>query len=241
MRTRAQERAEQKLESQPGAQLPPPITDTKAAVPGMMQSPSQDSPMGVDSDTEAEFAANGNGRPAHPRLSRRSSHHTLSHHAAGSARASGISSQDIRRAFASRRPWITTAQATDGDSGDDIPQIDYGAATPDPPPESTPGTREPSAAHTPNAQAASMPASPSSLFKRLRTASFSPFASMRRGSRIFTANGGQEPPVQMGSSESSSDDDDLSIMSRRTWRPNQSRESYSDEDGEYDANESQDH
>lgn len=231
MYTRAQERLEQKLESQPQEHLPPPITGTKIPVPGLSQSQSQDSLIAVDSETEADFQ-NGNARP-YSRRSRRSAH------TPSSARSPGFSAQDIRRAFANRRPWI--AVQTEGDSGDDIPQLDYGAATPDPPPEREPIEQpEPPVSQTPLVQNPTMPSSPSALFKRLRTASFSPFSSIRNRSRIFGAKEGEEP-VAVASSESSSDDDDLSILSGRRNLPRNARDSYSDEEEEYDAHESQDH
>lgn len=233
MRTRAQKRAEQKLESQPQEQLPAPIIDTKMSAPGLTQSQSQDSPMAIDSDTEADFR-NDSTRPQ-SRRNRRSAH------IHGSAAAStGISAQEIRRAFANRRPWITSYQNAEGDSGDDIPHIDYGAATPDPPPEREPVEQpEPPVSQPPLFNSTSMPTSPSALFNRLRTASFSPFSSIRNRGRIFGAKEGEQP-VAMASSESSSDDDDLSILSGRRNQPRNVRDSYSDEDEEYDAHESQD-
>ena len=70
------------------------------------------------------------------------------------------------------------------------------------------------------------------------SSSFSPFSTMRRGSRIF---GKEEPTVQVAqpgatpaSSESSTDDDDLSVLSRRLM--NRSNRESTDEDDEYDAN-----
>lgn len=230
MRTRAQERVEQKIESLPREQLPPPITDTKASVPGLSQSQSQDSPLAMDSDSEGGFQ-NGGSRPQ----SRRSRRPTHLH---GSSRSTGISAQELRRAFA-RRPWITSQHAADGDSGDDIPQVDYGAATPDPPPdqELEEQQAEPPVAQDPVVQG---PPSPSALFKRLRTASFSPFSSMRNRSRLFGINGKEpEEPATVGSSESSSDDDDLSVLSGPRRQPRSTHDSYSDEDDEYDAHESQ--
>ena len=68
-----------------------------------------------------------------------------------------------------------------------------------------------------------IPSSPSALFKRLRTASasFSPFASIRRSG--FFANAAvadqdnKSASVRLASSDSSSEDDDLSIASKRVW------------------------
>lgn len=238
MRTRAQERIEHKLETEPQGSLPSPITDTKLAFPGSSQTQSQEFPISVDSDTEVEFA-NGHPRPQSKRHSRRPSNVR-----ANSSRTSGVTSQDIHRAFANRRTWLTSR--TEGDSGDDIPQFDYGAATPDPPPDPKSGDSGHSGAQTPMTQNSGISPSPSTLFKRLRTASFSPFASMRRSSRIFGGrednSAAHETNVAMASSESSSDDDDLSILSRRTWhRNNNHRESYTEEDDEYDATEALDH
>ena len=232
MRTRAQERMEQKLESIPQAPLPPPITGTQAPVPGLSQSTSQDSPLAIDSDTEADFR-HGNSRPHSKRHSRRGT----GSHVSGFSRTQGISAQELRRAFANRRPWITSP-VTDGDSGDDIPQVDYGRATPDPPPGGEDvGPPDLLSAPSPMLQNTSVPASPSALFKRLRTSSF-----FRRGSRIFGASGDNnaEQDGVAASSESSSDDDDLSILSRRTVH-RVSRDSFSDEDDEYDGAVSQDH
>jgi hypothetical protein len=239
MRTRAQERVEQRIESQPQGPLPPPVTDTNTPLPSLMApSNSRDSPLAIDSDTEVDFA-NSNSRSHSKRQSRKG----INGHNSHLSRASGISGQDLRRAFGDRRPWITSP-ATEGESGDDIPQVDYGRATPDPPPEREPVEQpEPPAAQSPMVQNPSLPSSPSTLLKRLRTASFSPFSTIRRGSRIFGGREGPAAPEQNGavpSSESSSDDDDLSIISRHTVHRN-NRDSYSDEEDEYDAVASQDH
>lgn len=232
MRMRAQERVEQKLEVGSRDRLPPPVTDIKEP----SHSQGYSFPIPLDSDSEAEFA-NGHSHPQSAQRSGRPSHISILGH---STRASTITSQDIHHAFTNRRTWI--ASQADGDSGDDIPRVDYGAATPDPPPDPEASNSERSGAKTPQASNPVVPPSPSTLFTRLRTASFSPFASMRRSSRIFAGRGDgnatHEINTAMASSESSSDDDDLSILSRRTWRRNNNahQESYS-EDDEYDATE----
>lgn len=235
MRTRAHERNEQEVTSEPRERLPLPVTGTNLIVPGLSISQSQDSAMILDSDTEVDLV-NRHSRSHSRRHSRRSSHNPGS-----SSRASGLASPDLRRSLASRRSWITTQE--DGDSDDDIPDVDYGTAPPDPPPGRE-GSHEISPAQSPLAQH-SRPSSPSTLLKRLRTASFSPFATMRRGSRIFGGNAENgvaheaNSNVVAASSESSSEDDDLSILSRRTWRRSNGQESFS-EDDEYDGNDAQD-
>ena len=126
--------------------------------------------------------------------------------------------------------------------------MDYGRATPDPPPEREPEEPEPPVVQEPMVHAhhvsaaPSLTSSPSALFKRLRNASFSPFASIRqRSSRSLNpnANGGHD---QMDrdrgqSSESSSDDDDLSILSRRVWAPSTVRDDSDEQDHERDGEE----
>lgn len=222
MRSRAQERAE----AEPQGRLPPPITGTKLSAPMMGPSHSTDSPLPMDSDAEAAYA-NGSTRP---RLRRNHSRRSTTQISLNSPNASA---QDLKRAFAARRRWPTN-RSPDGDSGDDIPQIDYGRATPDPPPEpdSDPEAEEqelPAATTASTAQSSSIPASPSLLFKRLRNASFSPFATMRRrNSRLFGSGFAQDAQQPSGSSESSSEDDDISVLSRRVW--NASNASISDED-----------
>lgn len=218
MRTRLQARTDQTQETEPQGRLPMPVADTRLSAPPMNQSLSGETPLPVDSEAEAAYA-NGTARP---RLHRR---HL-------SARSTA-SAQDLR----ARRRW-SAVRVTEGDSGDDIPNVDYGRATPDPPPDNDPGQTSPAVVHSPMLHTHPAPPSPSALFRRLRTASFSPFSTMRRGSRIF---GKEEPPVQAAqpgatpaSSESSSDDDDLSVLSRRLM--NRSNRESTDEDDEYDAN-----
>ncbi|KAI0761733.1 hypothetical protein BC629DRAFT_1726055 [Irpex lacteus] len=130
MRSRAQERIDQAAEAQPQGRVPTPITDTKLTMPQLSLSQSQDSPVPLDTDTEDAYKAGRSGRSSRHH-SNRNSHVPQSPHFIRSANGSN---QDVRRALAARRVWPTSGSA-DGDSGDDIPPVDYGRASPDPPPE----------------------------------------------------------------------------------------------------------
>lgn len=229
MRTRTQERTKVHTEAEPKGQLPSPDTGTKLGAPQIALALSNDSPLPMDSDVEAAYV-NGNGvvRPPH----RERNHSRRSTQTPHIGRSPTPSSQDIRRAFAARRRWPVN-HSPEGDSGDDIPRVDYGRATPDPPPEHEPEQPEP---QEPMLQLhpSSLPASPSALFKRLRNASFSPFASMRQrnsrgsGNSVTPQDYLEVEPDQ--SSESSTDDDDLSILSRRVWAPSSIGVAGSDDD-----------
>ncbi|PSR73375.1 hypothetical protein PHLCEN_2v10667 [Hermanssonia centrifuga] len=232
MRTRAQERAELKAESEPQGKLPTPITDTKIALPmSMSASISSETPVPVDSDAETAYT-NKSQRHKH---SRKSSQTVRSPDAPV---ASG-SNQDSRRLLRRRR----TTSLRNADSGDDIPGIDYWTPTPDPPPDYEPEESKPPLVQSPMVESPSLSPSPSTLFKRLRTTSFSPFNSIRRGG-LFSNGGvkdvGQQDSqsVVVASSDSSSDDDDLSIDSRRVWGA--VADSLSDGEGDGDDQPSQD-
>ncbi|KAI0699797.1 acyl transferase/acyl hydrolase/lysophospholipase [Cytidiella melzeri] len=218
MRTRAQKRLDQTTETKPQGKLPLPITDIKLTAPQVMLSQNQDLPVPLDSDTEDISIMNEIVRPKSNQSGRNSQPFPTAH----LARSANMSSQDVRRAFAARRTW-PTAQSADGDSGDDISLVDYGRASPDPPPERVEDVTEPHVNHSsPGEQPSLHTSSPSAFFHRLRTASFSPFSSIRqRNGHAFgndlatTSHDHGHPSAQ--SSESSSEDDDLSILSRRRW------------------------
>ncbi|KAI0092473.1 acyl transferase/acyl hydrolase/lysophospholipase [Irpex rosettiformis] len=237
MRTRVQERLDKVTESQPQGKLPTPITDTKLTVPQLALSQSTDSPVPIDTDTEDDYKANRGGRSPRHR-SHRNSYTSQSPHL---PRSRNDSTQDVRRAFAARRVW-PALQPANGDSGDDIPPVDYGRASPDPPPE-----RDGEVGEQPEQQQSSArTASPAAFFQRLRTASFSPFTSIRqRGSRVFgndpMPNGHERAQTFGQSSESSSDDDDdLSILSRRVWAATADRSDSLSQDEDIDDGEGQD-
>lgn len=242
MRSRAQERIDQAAEAQPQGKVPTPITDTKLTMPQLSLSQSQDSPVPLDTDTEDAYRANRSGRSSRHH-SNRNSHVPQSPHFIRSANGSN---QDVRRALAARRVWPTSGSA-DGDSGDDIPPVDYGRASPDPPPERD--VEETLDSHEQQQQSAqqppAQPSSPAAFFQRLRTASFSPFSSIRqRGSHVFsndgTQGGHERPQTFAQSSESSSDDDDLSILSRRLWAATADRSDSLSQEEEVDDGEGQD-
>lgn len=179
----------------------------------------------MDSDVEQAYAQ-GTTRPSYRRSYSKSK------------RGPSVpSSPRVNAARSSARlRWPTTNGPTqDGDSGDDIPEIDFGRTSPDPPPEREAEEPELPIAQSPILHSPHIPPSPSALFRRLRTASFSPFASIRR-SGFFGANtapaaeaDSKSVSVRMASSDSSSDDDDLSIASKRVWHA--FADSLSDEEG----------
>ena len=234
MHTKAQLRAESEAEAVPLGKVPVPITDTKIVSPALALSLSggAESPVPADSDVE-QAIVQGTPRPSYTRRSYSKTRKSASQ-APPSPRVSATRS-------IGRRRWPSTsnlAQArADNDSGDEIPKIDYGRASPDPPPEREDEQQELPIVQTPIVQAPQIPPSPSALFKRLRTTSFSPFASLRR-SGLFGKDGAdpdaRSVSVRMASSESSSDDDDLSIASRRVWEAFGDRDSHSDEEVEHD-------
>ena len=139
--------------------------------------------------------------------------------------------------------WPTMDSGNSDDSNDDIPTIDFGRASPDPPQDREPEEREPPIAQTPIIHSPHIPPSPSALFQRLRTASFNPLASIRRTSffgsnRDLAADAASfrsgNSNMRLASSESSSDDDDLSIASKMVW--NQLDDSLSDEEDNHRVN-----
>jgi len=229
MRTRAQERADRRAEAEPQDILPSPVTGTKLTAPQIALALSQDSPLPMDSDAEANYA-NGHAKP-----SRHISRSNRSSQVPHLTRSANHSSHDVRRAFAARRQWSADRSSPEGDSGDEISPVNYGMALPDPPPERD--AEEPEA-QAPPVHHSSLPSSPSAFFKRLRTSSFSPFASLRQrtnhtGNTTLTAPHDYLQVPRDQSSESSSGDDDLSIMSRRVWAASPARtDSPDDDDGE---------
>lgn len=217
------------MEAEPQGRLLTPITDAKLSAPPITGSLSNDSPVPIDSDAEAAYV-NGSARGHRSHHGRRSTTQ-VSH----LTRSAGTSNQDLRRLFAARRRWPVN-RSPDGESGDDIPSVDYGRATPDPPPEQDPEEPEPPVVQEPIIHAPSPSSSPSALFKRLRKASFSPFASIRqRSSRSLNPGNDFSQIERAQSSESSSDDDDLSILSRRVWAPSTIRVDSDEPDDGHDS------
>lgn len=218
MRRAVRSKAQARAEAEPQGKVPTPVTDTKLVSPALALnlSGNGETPVPMDSDVEQAYAQ-GSSKPPHRRSRNRST-----------KGSSTPNSPRIKNRNVSRRRWPTTgmangADAQDGDSGDDIPEIDFGRASPDPPPERDAEDREPPAVQDPMVHSPHIPASPSALFKRLRTASFSPFATIRR-SGFFGTNAvpveqdARSVSVRLASSESSSDeDDDLSLAARRVW------------------------
>ncbi|CAL1700663.1 unnamed protein product [Somion occarium] len=187
-----------------------PFPGTAIQVPAPVMTPTSSlsaEAIPMDSDIERAYL-NGSARPPKRHPSRKTSpvRPTL-----GSRLA--FPSQDGRHTSTIRRRWAVSANHGEEGDAEPIPEIDYGRATPDPPPPPT-EAEEQQLSHTPP-----IPASPGTLFKRLRTASatFSPFASLRRNGR-FLGPQQDQTSEHTWSAESSSDDDDLSVDSRRHIR-----------------------
>ena len=234
MHSKAQSRTETEAEAEPEGKVPRPITDTKIVSPALALTLSGggESPVPADSDVE-QAIVQGTPRPSYTRRS-------YSKTRKSSSQASGSPRVSATRSVARRRFPSTSnvAQAGDSDDDDEIPKIDYGRASPDPPPDREAEQQEPPMVQEPMLQAPQIPPSPSALFKRLRTTSFSPFASLRR-SGLFGKDAAADPDarsvsIRMASSESSSDDDDLSVASRRVWDAFPLGDSHSDDEAERD-------
>ncbi len=209
MRSKSQARAEAASVAEPQGRVPLPITDTKLVAPALALnlSGSGETPVPVDSDAEQAYTQSAS-RPQHKRQYSKSTRSPL-------AQASGSSS--LR---SPRKRWSSINLRQEADSDEDIPVIDFGRASPDPPDREGEGS-EPQVVQTPFVHSPRAPASPSALFQRLRTVSLSPFATIRRSGFFGKDAGLPVPPDQqslrVATSDSSSTDDDLSIASKRVW------------------------
>ncbi|KAF7799125.1 hypothetical protein EIP86_010355 [Pleurotus ostreatoroseus] len=210
MRSKSQARAEAEAVAAPQGRIPTPITLVAPALAlNLSGSGSGETPVPVDSDAEQTYAQSAS-RPQHQhkRQYSKSSRSSL-------AQTSGSSLRSPRRR------WSSMNLRQEVDSDDDIPAIDFGRASPDPPPDREGEGSEPPPVQTPLIHSPRVPASPSALFQRLRTASLSPFATIRRsgffGKDAALAVPQDQQSVRLVSSESSSTDDDLSIASKHVW------------------------
>ncbi|KAI0796662.1 acyl transferase/acyl hydrolase/lysophospholipase [Abortiporus biennis] len=206
MQPKSQDRpTTQRVDLGPHADVPLPVSGTKLLAPRAMTptvSSNEGGPFPIDSDVEKVYASGHRHR--HPSKS------SPSLQVAGPSRPH--TPHESRRPSSTRRRWGEYSKQ--GDNDEPVPEIDYGRATPDPPPPFDDGDSEPAVS-----QPHTVPGSPSSLFRRLRTASttFSPFSSMRRNGKLFGKDSSQHDSTLEASwsGDSSSDDDDLSLDTRR--------------------------
>lgn len=212
-------------------ELPAPITGTQLPLLPVSRVSSQNPELlPLDSDAENAYV---NGIP---RAHRPHHHH---HHSGRRGPGSPIQSTHGQRLAVSgqqhfpsvRRRWGINGHQAEAEDTDPVAQSDYGRATPDPPPPQTDDGSPPSN------QSPSIPNSPTTLFTRLRTvsATFSPFATLRRNSRFFGQQQDQMAEPAWSAAESSSDDDDLSVDSRRHVRHPSILENWGDAGDESDG------
>lgn len=206
LKTKSQERISQKIEGTPQEGIPAPMTGTRFPTTSMLIVPTlSEGPLPVDTDAEsAYFNGSQTGRGT-----------SLPTHTGGGSGQDAVHSSKRRRKWSGHRP----NRAERG-----IPQDgNYGAATPDPPPPPTEAESE-EMVSTHAQQASSSAVNPVGFLRRLgngsMSASFSPFGSLRRNSKLVMSDSNRDSLVEPSwSGDSTSDDDDLSLISRRHRHP----------------------
>ncbi|PCH41001.1 patatin-domain-containing protein [Wolfiporia cocos MD-104 SS10] len=205
--TRGQERVTQKIEAMPQERIPTPNTGTKlpTGAGALLAPPVMESPLPIDTDAEAAYYNNAH-RGAEGDTG--SSSHPLANGA----------SHGSRRPSIRRRQWIAHIVNKEGEAAEQ--EGESRGATPDPPP---PAESDRLHAQSLSRQASISATNPVEFLRWLGNGSiagsFSPFASLRRGSKQTISDNQQESVMDPWSGDSSSDDDDLSILSRRQRRP----------------------